>query len=287
MKTNIEKLVCQSVNAQVDHPRIRGYRGGFDGRARITVGTGGITYSHQIGDACMGIAGDHIEPGVSMANKSDAENHAVQFLSCAGNEVLVLNGPCKGAKGYVTGTHGGVDHTMAYFEPEVIEQMQGTEQFLIKTFGQGLKLTDHPEIFMMNIDPRLLEQIDIAENEMGITWPVTAIIPAKLMGSGLGSSSIMEGDYDIMTQDKTANEQYGINDLRFGDFVAIADHDCTYGPHYKSGAMSIGVIVHSDSFTSGHGPGVAVVATSEGRNIIPRIDETANLKKYIEKLKNA
>ena len=32
--------------------------------------------------------------------------------------------------------------------------------------------------------------------------PVAACVPAHLMGSGLGSSEMMLGDYDIMTQDK-------------------------------------------------------------------------------------
>lgn len=97
---------------------------------------------------------------------------------------------------------------------------------------------------------------------------------------------MMSGDYDIMTQDKEANEQFGLNDLRFGDFVAILDHDCTYGPHYKKGAVSVGVIVHSDSFTSGHGPGVAIVATSQSGAIMPFVSDQANLKHYFSKMEN-
>ncbi|WP_305204828.1 DUF4438 family protein, partial [Dubosiella newyorkensis] len=139
-----------------------------------------------------------------------------------------------------------------------------------------------PSIYMINIDPNLLEKMPIQEREDHIVWPVVTIVPAYLMGSGLGSSTLMEGDYDIMTQDPKANERFGLNDLRFGDFVAIQDHDCTYGPNYQEGAVSIGVIVHSDSFTSGHGPGVMVVATSKEGKIEPIIDHEANLKKYME-----
>ncbi len=40
----------------------------------------------------------------------------------------------------------------------------------------------------------------------------------------------------------------------------IEDHDNKNGPHYKQGAVSIGVIVHSDSFTSGHGPVIKVLS---------------------------
>lgn len=284
---NKNQLVEMAVNAKVDHPRIKSYRGGFDGRARITLGTGGITYSHAIGDSCMNIAGDHVEPGVSMANPNNDENMAVETFSCVGNPVYCLNGPAAGAKGYVTGTHGGIEHTMAYFAAEDLDKMDGNENFLIRTYGQGLKVEETPDVFWMNIDPRLVDVMGLDLDEEGnLRFPVVTVIPAFLMGSGVGSSTIMSGDYDIMTQDKEANAQFGLNDLRFGDFVAIIDHDCTYGPHYKKGAMSIGVIVHSDSFTSGHGPGVAIVATSEKGTIVPIIDKQANLKTFFAQMEN-
>ena len=60
--------------------------------------------------------------------------------------------------------------------------------------------------------------------------------------------------YDIMTQDKAENRKFHLDALCFGDLVAIQDHDNHHGPHYLKGAISIGVVVHSDSFTSGHGP---------------------------------
>lgn len=285
MKINKDQLVEMAVNAKVDHPTIKSYRGGFDGRARITLGTGGITYSHAIGDPCMNIAGDHVEPGVSMANPDPNQNSAVETFSCIGNPVFCLSGPAAGAKGWVTGTHGGVEHTMAYFPTEDLNKMDGNESFLIRTRGQGMKTEDAPDIFWMNLDPTLLEAMGLEADENGqVRFPVVTILPPFLMGSGLGSASMMTGDYDIMTQDKEANERFGLNDLRFGDFVAVLDHDSTYGAHYKKGAVTIGVVVHSDSFTSGHGPGLTVVATSENGAIIPVKDKNANLKPYFEKM---
>lgn len=282
MKTNKDKLVMMGVNGQVDHPRMGRFYVGYDGKGRLPVGTGGIVYNYAIGDCCMDIPGDHVEPGVSICNPSDRENHALETLACIGNTATVLNGPAAGKKGYVTGTHGGIEHTMLYFKREDLELMQGDERFLIHSFGQGLKLCDYPDIYMMNIDPDLLESMNLKETEKSIEFPVVTIVPAQLMGSGLGVQTLMEGDYDIMTQDEKANEQYGLNDLRFGDFVAIQDHDCTYGPHFKQGAISIGVVVHSDSYTSGHGPGLTVVATSKNGCITPIIDKNANLKNYLE-----
>ncbi|UNT96150.1 DUF4438 domain-containing protein [Allobaculum mucilyticum] len=281
MHINKDKLVSMAVNANVDHPTIRSYRGGFDGRARITLGTGGITYSHAIGDNCMDLAGDHVEPGVSMANPDSGQNAAVQTFSCVGNVVTCLSGPAAGAQGFVTGTHGGVEHAMGWFAKEDLEKMQGDERFMIRTCGQGMKVEETPDVFWINLDPDLLEVMDLKIDEEGkLVFPVVTILPPYMMGSGLGSSSLMSGDYDIMTQDKEANEKFGLNNLRFGDFVAVLDHDSTYGAHYKDGSVTIGVVVHSDSFTSGHGPGLTVVATSENGAIKPVVDEEANLRRY-------
>ncbi len=281
MKMNKEQLVRMALNASVDHPTVKSYRGGYDGKARICIGTGGITYNQAIGDPCMNLAGDHVEPGVSMANPDNSKNNAVEMFSCIGNPVLCLNGPAAGAKGRVTGTHGGVEHTMAYFPQEDLEKMQGNENFLIQAYGQGLKTPEAPGITWMNIDPGLLEAMNLEVDEQGkVNFPVATILPAFLMGSGLGSASMMTGDYDIMTQDPEANEKFHLNDLRFGDFVAIQDHDSAYGSHYKQGALTIGVIVHSDSFTSGHGPGVCVVASAVDGSLVPVIDQQANLAAY-------
>lgn len=284
MRTNRDKLVKMAVNGNVDHPRMGRFYVGYDGKGRIPVGTGGIVYNYAIGDRCMGIAADHVEPGVSLANPNDRENHALETLACIGNTAVILNGPAAGTMGYVTGTHGGVDHTMVCLSREVLEQMTGNEQFIVKAFGQGLKLLDHEDIYMMNIDPNLLDVLPIEETEKTVGFPVVTCIPGYLMGAGLGSSTLMEGDYDIMTQDQEANEAFGINQLRFGDFVAVMDHDCAYGPHYRKGAVSIGVVVHSDSYTSGHGPGLTIVATSKTASLQPQITATANLKTYMTKL---
>jgi hypothetical protein len=281
MKTNKDKLAKVAVNGKVDHPRMSGFYTGYDGKGRRCVGTGGITYSHAIGDNCMDVAADHLEPGVTIAHPSSKENHALETLACIGNQAKIVSGAAKGKTGWVTGTHGGVEHTMIYMKPEDLDDMDGSETFLIKAFGQGLKLEDYPDIFMMNIDPDLLEKLPLEEKEGVLTFPVTHIIPAYMMGAGLGTSTMMEGDYDIMTQDREAVKELGLDDLRFGDFVAIQDQVCTYGPHYQKGAMTIGVIVHSDSFSSGHGPGVTVVATAKDGSLDAKLDPNANLKNYL------
>lgn len=283
MKLNNDKLVIMSVQGKVDHPGMAAsaYRVGYDGFGRIPMATGGITYNYKIGDSCMDIAGDHVEPGVSLRNPIDKENNALQAFACIGNEATIISGDAKGAKGYVTGKHGGIDHVMVYFDEMTLDKMTTDDKVLIRAHGQGLKLLDHEEIHVMNIDPTLLEKMGIVETAEGLEVPVVSVIPAFLMGSGLGGASTMLGDYDIMTQDKAANQEYHINDLKFGDIVMVMDHDNHHGPHYLKGAVTIGVIVHSDSFTSGHGPGVVVILTSRIANIKPRIDKNANIATYL------
>ena len=119
------------------------------------------------------------------------------------------------------------------------------------------------------------------EEEQGIKIPVVTCVPAYLMGSGLGSATTMLGDYDIMTQDAQANKEFGINELRFGDLVMIKDHDNHNGPHYRRGAVSVGIVVHADSYTSGHGPGLAVIMSSRCGSIEPILDPNANIANYL------
>lgn len=284
MKTNKQQLVMMSVQGKVDHPgkHGNGYRVGYDGKGRIPIATGGIVYNYKIGDPCMGIMGDHVEPGVSLKNPSEKENGALQAFACIGNTAKVITGDAKGDMGFVTGKHGGIDHVMVYFPLETLEKMTCNDQVFIKSWGQGMKLLDYPEVHVMNIDPELLQKMNIKEENGKLIVPVTHKVPAYLMGSGLGSATMMLGDYDIMTQDKTVNEEQNLNALRFGDVVAIMDHDNTYGPNYHRGAVSIGVICHADSYTSGHGPGVTVIMAAVNGEIEPVIDGNANIANYLE-----
>lgn len=285
MKTNKDQLVIQSVCGRIHHPTMHGsgHWVGYDGYGRIPVGPGGITYNYQIGDGCMNICGDHVEPGVSIKNANENENNAMQTLACIGNIAKVISGDAKGKTGFVTGTHGGVDHVMVYFDSETLELLTIEDRIQIKAYGQGLKLLNHPEIFMMNLDPNLLEKMPILEDGRAITVPITYEIPAYLMGGGLGSTTMMSADYDIMTQDHETIKQLGLENLRFGDIVAIMDHDNHHGPHYRKGAISIGVIVHSDSFTSGHGPGVTLLMTGDQEHLKTKLDSRANIANYLLK----
>jgi hypothetical protein len=68
-----------------------------------------------------------------------------------------------------------------------------------------------------------------------------------------------------------------LDELRFGDIVAIADADNRYGRIFRSGAMSVGVVAHGRSFIAGHGPGVTTLLTSPSGAIVPHLEPAANI----------
>lgn len=280
MRTNKDQVVIQSIQGIVHHPTSKGdgYWVGYDGRGRISMSVGGITYNYKIGDLCMNIPGDHVEPGVSLTNPDPKENLAMMALACIGNQAKIISGDAKGRTGFVSGKHGGINHVMIYFDEETLELLNVNDRIAIKACGQGFQLLDHKDIVVMNIDPSLFEILAVRECEDGtLQIKVTHTIPACFMGAGLGTTTMMNGDYDIMTQDRDAMLSLRLDTLRFGDIVYIEDHDNAYGPHYRKGSGSVGIIVHSDSFTSGHGPGVTVIMTAQNNRIKPIIDPDANL----------
>jgi len=285
LRTNMDKLVKISVVGEVASPVFgRGvYRISSQGLPVVLPGVGGITYNVRVGDPACGWEADHVEPGVSIENKENdprfgqGANIALNVLSCVGNEAVVVSGDAKGGKGVVVGKHGGIDHVLVDFALDVLDKLMLGDKVLVKAFGVGLKLLDFPDIKVMNMDPRLLEALDPKPVGDKLEVPVTHIIPASIMGSGLGANQTFSGDYDIQLFDESVREEYGLDDLRLGDLVAIEDADHSYGRIYKRGAMSIGIVVHTNCVTSGHGPGVTTLFTSSQGKIVPKIDDKANV----------
>jgi len=289
LRTNREKLIKISVMGEVASPTTRNvYNISATGAPCILPGVGGITYNLRVGDLACGWEADHVEPGVSTDNKENdarsgnAPNTAYNLLSCIGNQAIVASGDAKGQTGTVTGKHGGIEHVLIDFKPETLDKLLIGDRILIKAYGVGLKLLDFPEIKLANIDPCLLDAINPQVNGEKLEVPVTHIIPAAIMGSGLGANQVSTGDYDIQLFDENVVKQFGLEDLRLGDLVAIIDADHSYGRIYRQGAVSVGVVVHADCVTAGHGPGVTSLFTSASGKIIPQINQMANLASLLK-----
>jgi hypothetical protein len=285
-RVNRSELVIATVQGQIAHPvgRANPYRIGYDGVARVLPGTGGIVLNHRIGDPCIGIAGDHVEPGVALHNNGrevvgprDGPNNALMTYACVGNTARVIAGPARGQRGVVTGKHGGINHVLVDFPLRTLLALQIGDRIQILSHGLGARLLDYPELEILNCSPALLARWGIVERDRALRVPVTHRFPAALMGSGLGKSTAWRGDYDIQLGDRARRERYGLGSLRFGDFVAIVDADNRRGPALRSGRVTIGVIVHGDSTVAGHGPGVTPLLTGPARQLRPVRDRDANL----------
>jgi len=287
LRTNVDKLVKISVMGEVASPVVGRsvYNVSATGTPLVLPGVGGITYNIRVGDLACGWEADHVEPGVSVENKeNDARygqgaNAAFNVLSCVGNEAVVVNGDAKGAKGTVTGKHGGIEHVLIDFKPETMEKLMLGDKILVRAFGVGLKLLDFPDVKAMNMDPSFLKALKTKPKGDKLEVPVTHMVPAAIMGSGLGSNQTFSGDYDIQLFDEKVIEQYGLEDLRLGDLVAIIDADHSFGRIYRQGAITVGIVVHTNCVTAGHGPGVTSLFTSTSGKIIPRMDAKANIAK--------
>jgi hypothetical protein len=290
IKTNRDKIVKISVIGEVVSPVVGDavYKITADGEPVVLPGVGGITYNIRVGDVATGWMADHVEPGVSIENRvtdrryPNGQSRALNVLSCIGNEATVVKGDAKGDKGVVVGKHGGIEHVMVDFQPETMEKLVIEDKVMIKAYGVGLKLLGLPEVKLFNVSPEFLEAVDPAIKDGKLEVPVTHTIPAAIMGSGLGRSHVASGDYDITMFCEATCGEYGLEDIRFGDLVAIMDADHSYGRIYRRGAVSVGIVTHSDCVVAGHGPGVTTLFTSKTGAIKPVIDPDANIAKLMK-----
>ncbi|GAB4226265.1 MAG: hypothetical protein Kow00121_54450 [Elainellaceae cyanobacterium] len=286
LRINQSDLVMVTVMGQIAHPigAANPYRIGNDGVPRILPATGGIMLNQRIGDRCVGLAGDHIEPGVALHNNNRevigsrrGPNWALITYACVGNRAEVISGPCTGKRGLVTGKHGGVDHVLVDFSPEVLRRLRISDRIQIYSHGLGMRLLDYPDIQVFNCSPGLMQKWGLQADSHHLQVPVTHLVPASIMGSGLGKNTVWRGDYDIQLFDPEIRRRYRLNTLRFGDLVAILPGDTRFGPSFRQGRVTIGIVVHGDSTVSGHGPGVTPLLTGSAERLQPIYDPQANL----------
>jgi len=279
LRTNEDKLIRIPVEVQPVHPsHSRGYRTTPDGKPLSLMGVGGITLNLRVGDAALGWVGDHLEPCVSTKNSDNGKNSGANYLSCVGNTATVKIGDDE-RRGFVTGTHGGCEHVLIDFPEDVIRKLTYGDTIRVEAFGQGLALTDFPDISVMSLDPRMLRnrKWPVRARRGKLVVPVAKLVPARIMGAGLGTDDCHTGDYDIQLFDEAKVKEHGLEGLRLGDIVAIVNADHSHGRIYKTGAVSVGVVAHGACNTAGHGPGVTTLMTSPTGAIVPEVTPDANL----------
>jgi hypothetical protein len=285
-RINARALVALAVAGQVANPLVRrsAYRVGRDGVLRVVPGTGGIALNKRVGDRATGLAADHVEPGVALRNNDrdsagtrGAAHRGLLLYSCVGNVARVVNGPAAGARGTVTGKHGGINNVLVDFPAPVLRRLNLGDRVQITAFGQGLRFPDFPDVRVYNLAPRLLARWGIRAHGPHLDVPVTHIVPAGLLGSGLGRSDSVTGDVDIQLSNTPMLRRFRLDALRFGDFVAICPLDARFGASRKDGMITVGIVVHSDSHVAGHGPGVTPLLIASRSRLRPIYSPTANI----------
>lgn len=276
IRTNQDDLVVMAVTGFISPPTLdrSPYRPNTEGHAAVHIGMSGIVYNARVGSPAYGWEGDHVEPGVSIAHPDSVVDHAMHYLTCIGNDAIVTSGLARGARGTVTGEHARL---LVDFEPDVLEQLCVGDQIVIKTHGRGMRLLDFPDVLVKKAGPNLIAGWGLRQGADGrLQVPVVATIPAHIMGSGAELTPEFV-DQDLMTGDRAALAEHGIDNLTLGDLVAVMDTDHRYGRGFKPGGVSIGLIMHGDSAWNGHGPGCQDLLVCANGEIEPILDPGANI----------
>jgi hypothetical protein len=280
--TNRDQLITMSVQGNVvspGYPSIPAIPHQIDheGRPRLLPSLGGIVYNVALGDSVYGWAGDNVEPGVAIKAPESSANQALNVFSCVGNQAVVMTGTAKGASGTVTGKSGRfAEHVILALPRVALEQIAIGDKIIVRATGVGMTVEGYPGVRLKSLSPQLFEAMRIEENAGKLTVPVKAIVPPELMGagSGLGSEA---GAICIQSMDRNALHKHGLDSLRLGDIVALADYDSAWGHGYRKGSMGIGVVSSTDSIKAGYGPGVTLLMTAPNGEIDPMVIDRINL----------
>jgi hypothetical protein len=280
--TNAARLVRQVLAGEV-WPALadrHAYRVGPDGQAFLLPGMGGVTLGVHCADPATGYAADHLEHGASIRHRDPGANMALQFLTCVGNQVRVASGPAAGAVGHVIGQHA---YVLADFPDQAAADLAPGDAVTVLATGQGLALPDHSAIVVKNCDPGLLARMPGGTRPDGrLEVHVAARVPAEAIGAGAGmisefANTDLMGAYQGLGDDLSL----GLEGLRIGDVVALADADHRYGRGYRDGYLAIGVISTGQCMLFGHGPGPSTLLSGPADGFCLVDDPEANLAAWL------
>jgi len=299
LNVNKDRIIVQSLLGKISHPTMlvdgglmSGYIFTWDGKPKIGIGIGGIKYNVNVGDSCFGWSeGEFLEPGVALigidekpGERSRSSDFTLSKLSCVGNDVVVIDGEGKGAKGVVIGKTGYVTkayHVLTHFSDEDLEKLTIGDKVRVRAEGVGLKIEGFDgRIF--NMSPSFLESLRMELEDGGLIVPVVKEIPGYAMGHGMGGGPAEQGTWCIQTSPPTLVNKLGLGDLRIGDLVLCRDTLMSYGKGFYRGAITVGIVAFGASDQAGQGPGVFAIAASKEGKIRPKIDPEANVAKYLD-----
>lgn len=281
LATNKDKLLTIAVQGQIAAAQpARSYATTWDGKPKMTIGTGGINYNLKMGAKVFGWAnGDRATMGVATEGiGEDRFKEAWPIYAAIGNEVKLLSGAAQGEKGVVIGKFGNT--VLVHFPDDVLEKLAVGDTMQAKACGLGLEIEGFQEVMVHGLAPEVLEKLGLKNVNNRLEVPVVKEIPAEIIGQGAGGSSL-SGNWHIQTCYPPDIKAYGLDELRFGDLVLLKDTETDYGKGFYKGGATVGIVCSGPSDISGLGIGVTPILSTRFGKLTARIDPTANLGKYI------
>jgi hypothetical protein len=171
----------------------------------------------------------------------------------------------------------------ADFAGPAAEQVTTGDAVTVTAEGQGLALPDHPGVVVKNLAPGLLARMPGGTRPDGrLEVHVAARIPAEAVGAGAGmvseyANTDLMGAYAGLGEDLSL----GLEGLRIGDIVAVADADHRFGRGYRPGFLTIGVISTGQCMLFGHGPGPSSLMSGLAEAFVLVDDPEANLATWL------
>ncbi len=281
ISTNKDKVLTLAVQGKIAPSQpSRSYTATWNGTPKMAIGIGGINYNLKLGDDIFGWAStDRATVGVAAVGSGEARFAAGwRDYTSIGNEVRILSGEAKGAKGLVIGKFQS--YTLIHFDDDTLDKLSIGDSLQAKARGTGLAVEGFDDVHPHGISPELLEKLDIQNVNGVLEVPVVKEIPGEIAGQGSGSGAI-SGNWHVQTCYPPDIEKYGLDELRFGDLVVLKDIQTDYGKGYYVGGATVGVVVSGPSDMSGLGIGVTPILSTRFGKIKAKIEPTANLGKYL------
>lgn len=278
---NKNQLLTIAIQGQIAHPQpSRNYITTWDGKPKMAIGIGGINYSLRVGDSVFGWANSD-QATMEVATEGVGEERFRESwlaYSAVGNEVKIISGEARGAKGMVVGKFGS--YVLIYFDEKTKDRLAIGDLLQMKATGIGVKIEEFSDIFIHSVSPDVLEKMDLRRRDDKLEVPVVKIIPAEIVGQGAGRTSLY-GHFCLQTCYPPDIEKYGLKELRYGDLVFLEDTQNDYGKGYFKGAGTVGIVCSGPSDISGLGIGVLAILSNRDGKLQPRLDPEANIARYL------
>jgi hypothetical protein len=172
----------------------------------------------------------------------------------------------------VLGQRGELGRVIVGFAQPDLARLRPSDQVAVRACGQGWRPPGFPpEVAVLNLDPAVLTALPVAAGDRGpVRAGVRMIMPSKFSGNGIGRPS---ASWDLDLQIRADLEDA---DLLLGDLVAVSDLDARYNMGYRSGWLTVGLVVHGASPLPGHGPGITPILTGPASALLAEPDEAGH-----------